>query len=182
MCRRRRVRCAAGVTTPTVSGMLLTLGDGSVSKGTAVGSCSGAAIVVVGARTSGGGRLRPLRRNDSGGCAVGVTFAIGLCFLSVRGACTLGDGCTNGDGEGAVELWEQNISASWRRAASWASLMGANGVFGCGCCSAAVRSRAASMAASADDVAGMSYRYGKNSTVLAIRLARVFVMYTLWQR
>ena len=100
----------------------------------------------------------------------------------MRGACTLGDGCTNGDGVGAVALWEQNISASWRRAASWASFMGANGVLGCGFCRAAVRSRAASMAASADDVVGMSYRYGKNSSVLAICSARVFVMYTLWHR
>ena len=179
MRRLRRVRRAAGGTTANVSGMLFTLGDGSVSMGTTVSASSGAEIVVVGARTSTGGRFRPLRRNDSGGCAVGVTCALVLCFLRMRGACTLGDGCTNGDGEGAVELWEQNISASWRRAASWASLMGVNGVLECGCCRAAVRSRAASMAASADDVEGMSYRYGKISTVLAIRSARVFVIYTL---
>ena len=72
------------------------------------------------------------------------------------------------------------ISASWRRASSWESLTGANGKDGCGCWRADVRSHATFMAASAEVVVDISYRQEENSTVLAIRLACIFVMYTLW--
>ena len=104
------------------------------------------------------GRLRPLRRKDRG---VGAGDAdgeggMGGSLSRVLGAITLGDGCICGDGVGVVGIWDANISASWRRAVSWGSLIGANGVLGCGFWSAAVRSRAASMAGSVEEVDGMS--------------------------
>ena len=74
------------------------------------------------------------------------------------------------------------ISACCRSAVSCASLIGENGVLGCGCCIAAVRSRAASIAASVDDVVGILNKCGKNSTVLAILSDLVLVIYTLWHR
>jgi len=60
--------------------------------------------------------------------------------------------------------------------------MGANGVLGWGFYNVAVRSLAAFMAALAEEVAGIVNKCGGNSTVLEIRLARGFGIYTLWHQ
>ena len=53
--------------------------------------------------------------------------------------------------------------------------MEANGDAGCGFTSAFVSCATASLATSADVVVGMLYRYGKNSTVRALRSDLVLV-------
>ena len=63
-----------------------------------------------------------------------------------------------GDGTLGAVVWVENISASWRSASSCGSETGANSDAGCRCRSAAIRSFAASIAASTDNVVGMDER------------------------
>ena len=104
------------------AGILRTLGDGA-----GLGSVSGGDP----SRLD-GGRLRPLRKKESvGGARESTGTAVTRCkvFLLV-GATTLGAAACGGDGDVAVALVLENISARCRRADSWASLIGANGVLG----------------------------------------------------
>jgi hypothetical protein len=91
-----------------------------------------------------------------------------------------GDVGTLGDLAGSVEWLKMSanvwMAASW----DWPSL--AKGTAGAGCCRACTRFNAAFVAASADEVFGTAQWCGKNSTVLAMRLARVFDTYIQWQR
>ena len=73
---------------------------------------------------------------------------------------------------GGVLAWAK-MSANCLSAFTWASPMVVNGVLGCGFCRAAVRSRAASVTASAEEVVGIEKSFGKNSTVRAMRSPRV---------
>ena len=75
----------------------------------------------------------------------------------------------------SVSIVFANISASWHREASCCSAMGANGAAGYGFTKASDSCAAASPTASANVVVGMLYRYGKNSTVRAMRLDLVLV-------
>ena len=68
------------------------------------------------------------------------------------------------------------ISVNCRSADICSPAIGANGAAGCGLRSADVSCAAASHAASADVVIGMSYSYRNNSTVRAMRSALVFGM------
>ena len=70
----------------------------------------------------------------------------------------------------------KKISANCRSADICSPAIRSNGAAGCGLRSVVVSCAAASHAASADVVVGMSYRYGKNSTVRAMRSALVFGM------
>ena len=74
------------------------------------------------------------------------------------------------DGMGglALTVWVK-ISANWHRTLSWASAIGAKGAVGCGLRRASVSCAAASQATFVEGVVGMLYRYGKNSTVRAMR-------------
>ena len=103
------------------------------------------------------GRLRPLRRNGGGVFVAGASGGGGQMdsFSFKRGDTTLGVGCVGGDGSFGVVVWVAKISTSWRSASNWVSLTGASGDDGCGCWRKDVRSLAASMAASADDMVGM---------------------------
>ena len=116
-------------------------------------------------------------------------LAAGMMCGGTLGGVTAGVGCGNGSVDcvclcvcsdlvlaSVAPVVREKISANYRSACICVCAMGENGVAGCGFRSAAVSSAAASRAASADVVAGMLYRYGKNSTVRAIRSARVFGM------
>ena len=119
-----------------------------------------------------------------GGFIVGALATVGKCG-SVGTCRTLGVAggvvtCRGADGNdvcfaGGV-VCRVNISASLRSACIWSSAMGAKGAAGCGLSNAEVSWAAASRAASAELVVGISYRYGKNSTVRAILSDRVFVI------
>ena len=103
------------------------------------------------------GRLRPLQRNNGEVCVAGASGGGGWMdsFSFKCGDATLGVGCIGGDGTFGVVVWVAKISASWRSASNWVSLMWASSDAGCGCWRADVRSLAASMAASADNMVGM---------------------------
>ena len=106
----------------TISGIMCTLGDEALS-----GSAAGGDAV-----RSDGGRLRPLRRKERVGGdrdATGTEGTSGM-VVALGGVATLGAGALGGDGVGAAALVLENISASCRSAASWASLIIANGVLG----------------------------------------------------
>jgi len=75
----------------------------------------------------------------------------------------------------SVSIIIANISTSWRRASIYCSGMGANGTAGCGLTRASIRCAAVSLAASADEVFGMLYRYGENSIVRAMSSDLVLV-------
>ena len=66
------------------------------------------------------------------------------------------------------------ILARSTTACCWASPNWENGAAGAGLVSASVRARAATMAASTEDVFGTGHWRGKNCTVLAVRSALVF--------
>ena len=119
-------------------------------------------------------------------------------WIVVGGTGTLGDGaglgsttwaCTvsSGSGGGAGMLGGLGLGVTWRKisaravmASACGRLSVAYGAAGAGLRRAWVRSWAASVAASADDIRGMGRTWGKNSTVSLFRSARVLVMYTLW--
>ena len=129
------------------------------------------------------GWLRPLRRKDGGVCGAGTDDDGWVETLGIgRGVVTPSVRDIDGNGTFGVVVWVANISVSWCSASSCGSETGVNGDAGCGCWSAAVKSFAASIAVSADDVVGIDTRCGKKSTVRAVRSARGFVMYTLWHR
>ena len=122
------------------------------------------------------------------GRALGVdvgktTLGGGVRIIATLGAVTGGVSCgsaggvltTLGTGTVGLSTATAKILASWRRACNWLSPSAANGVAGVGFNSACVRSLAASRAASADDVLGMTEWKGKNSTVLAMRSEAVLV-------
>ena len=67
-----------------------------------------------------------------------------------------------------------NILARSTMACCWGSPNWANGAAGDGLVRASVRARAATMAASTEDVFGTVHWCGNNCTVLAVRLALVF--------
>jgi hypothetical protein len=77
---------------------------------------------------------------------------------------------------GGLFVWDWKMSASFRMACScsWPSV--AKGAAGEGLARASRRARAASVAASEEDVFGTGQSWGKDSTVLAMRSARVFEM------
>ena len=142
-------------------------GDGSiikVSMGAALLGCNGTApirgLLMVGREVSMSiGRLWLLRRKDGGVCGAGAGDGGRVeTFGSGRGVVTLSVGCIGGDGTFGIVVWAANISASWCSASNWGFLMGANVDAGCGFWSAVVRSFAASIAASADNVVGMAER------------------------
>ena len=119
----------------------------------------------------------------SGGLVIGVVLGLGLGLVlglapgagvgngtlgGGMGAATLGTdaiGCVGCAAGGVATLGAETVGlstamakmlASWRRAWSWLSPSAGNGVAGVGCNSAWVRSLAASRAASADDVFGIT--------------------------
>ena len=73
------------------------------------------------------------------------------------------DGAVVGAVVGALTL--VNISANCLRALTYESPMGANCVLGCRYFRVAMRSLTASITASTEEVVGMAYSFGKNSTV-----------------
>ena len=147
---RRADGATPGVSCGIIAGILRTLGGVAVEGKVAGGDTLRLDV----------GRLRPLRKKESvdgARAATGTEVTRCKVFLLV-GVTTLGAAACGGDGDVAVALVLENISARCRSADSWASFIGANGVLGCGFFRAAVRSRAASMAASAEEVVGISYR------------------------
>ena len=132
------------------------------------------------------------------GCALGWTWRSAFlasrrfCRADTCGEAMRGMGVAIGAAVGASALgrgWCRGVALAWVKisanclsARTWASPMGANGVLGCGFRRAAVRSLAASVAASADEVVGMAKSLGKNSTVREMRSLRVEGTYTLWHR
>ncbi len=76
----------------------------------------------------------------------------------------------------------EKISASWRRVASWLSLVGDKGEAGDGWSNAAVRSQAAAMAASLEEAEGMWTFDGNHARVSAMRSAIVSTTQTRKQR
>ena len=110
-----------------------------------------------------------------GGRAVGTLGSDGGVVSNVRE-------CSSGVvamGAGMVH-WKSSASLLTARICSVPSVM--NGEAGIGLRRASASMRAAVIALSVDDVAGIIMSCGKNSTVRAIRSALVFVMYTVWQR
>jgi len=170
----RRLRLAdAGTTWVSlgVSRMICNLGDVSVTG-----------YILGGGFGSDFRRLCPLRRTE---------LVVGAAWDNVVGgwrgtviwigcATTLGDEVFVGDGVGAMALLVLNILASWSRAYSWTSLMGANSVPEWGFCSEVVRSLAASIEVSVEEVAGMLYKWGGNLTLMVIHSVQVLGMYNLW--
>ncbi len=119
-------------------------------------------------------------------CGKGVLATLGGAAVVVRGGAG-GDSTLGGSGEvvpGGVGVegtlgaaaraveWLKMSAKVWM-AASWDWPSVAKGAAGAGCCRACTRSNAAFVAASADEVLGMAHWCGKNSTVLAMRSARV---------
>ena len=104
-----------------------------------------------------------------------------VCGMSTLGSavpllCTLGDGAGGGFvGCWVVSIRSRNISANCLIAARCLSPKLGYGVAGVGLVSAAIKSLAALMAASADAVAGMLQCSGKNSTVWPMRSLAVLL-------
>ena len=100
-------------------------------------------------------------------------------FTLRDGLATLGDGATGGE----FVLWGciafSKIAASWCRAWAWSVPSCAKGAAGAGCWSAWMRSRAAKIAASEDEVVGMVSSCRNNSMVSVMRVADVVVTYTV---
>ena len=138
-----------------------------VSMGAALLGSNGAAPIgglIVGGRevvvTT--GWLQPLWRNDWGSCGASVA-AVGWDVMcgATRGVMDPGGRVISGDGTLGAVVLVSNISASWCSVSSCGSETEANGDAGCGCCSAAIRSFADSIATSNDNVVGMEERRGK---------------------
>ena len=123
-----------------------------------------------------------------GGIIIGTlgdgTFGCRICTLGdgarMGGDCDLCIGAVSGVdgfGSGMVVL---NRSDSWRMARICLLPNERKGDAGAGCRSASASILAASAALSVDEVVGILMACGKNSTVRAMRSARVFVAYTVW--
>ena len=174
-------------------------GDCTLGSGTGVGRCTlgggdagsdtlgGGAMTAVDSGRLGDGmtgrtRIR-LRQVGGGGTAVARCYLLlkRVARVNSRGASggfCVGVGAVGGtiDATFVVEVATLNIAARCFIAAICSVPKDGDGDTGDGLSSAAVNSRAASVAASAEDVAGMGVLWGKNSTEREILSARVLGM------
>eukprot|EP00978_Attheya_sp_CCMP212_P009052 scaffold21347_cov54-Attheya_sp.AAC.2 len=140
-----------------------TLGGGTESSGSTIGTLGGLAWGGVVAVFCGAGVIRT---GTLGGWAVGSGTGCAIGGSILGGRC-LGVTC-------------RKMSASCWIDLAWGRLSFTYGAAGAGLRRAWVRSCAARVATSADDIWGMQIVCGKKSTVSLTRAALVLVMYTWW--
>ena len=132
-----------------VLGLALGAGVGERSGGLVIGVVLGLGLGLVLGLAPGAGVGNGTLGGGMGAATLG-TDAIGCCGCAAGGVATLGAGTVG------LSTAMAKMRASWRRAWSWLSPSAGNGVAGVGCNSAWVRLLAASRAASADDVFGIT--------------------------
>ena len=132
-----------------VLGLALGAGVGERSGGLVIGVVLGLGLGLVLGLAPGAGVGNGTLGGGMGAATLG-TDAIGCCGCAAGGVATLGAETVG------LSTAMAKMLASWRRAWSWLSPSAGNGVAGVGCNSAWVRSLAASRAASADDVFGIT--------------------------